>query len=127
MVLKKWLNMAPILFLSVLLQACTAKTVLDIPMSWLEEEVVIEDIHQHYYDFCIAISKLSVYIDGEKHPIKRDCKLGSGNAFKHELKPGYKVFSFNSPKETWEGLAGRRGYALVINGVIVEVIVTTLS
>lgn len=98
----------------------------DVPKSWLKSEVTIEDIHIYYYEFCQSLASRMHY-KGEEHPINEKCELGKGSVFKHDLEPGYKIYEFESPKECWEGLAGRRGYALEIKGEIVETLVTTLN
>jgi hypothetical protein len=99
----------------------------DIPRSWIEEEASINDIHEHDYSLCINLNQRLVLIEGEHHPINLNCKKGTGNPFKHALKPGYKVYRYNSPKEYWEGLSGSKGFVLEIDGEIVETITTTVN
>lgn len=107
--------------------SCCTFTKVDIPRSWITEEVNIEVIHQQSFSFCQSLSKKQVAIEDKLYSIKINCKKGEGNPFKHSLKPGYRVFRFDSPKEYWEGLSGRRGFVLEIDGKLVETIMTSIN
>lgn len=99
----------------------------DIPRSWLIREISLGEIHQANFSFCEAMEKRGVYLEGEQRPLKLECELESGNVFEHELKPGYKIYEFRSPKSCWEDLAGRAGYVLEIDGSLVESKTTSLN
>jgi hypothetical protein len=49
------------------------------------------------------------------------------NEFKSQIKDGDELWSFNSPKATWNQLAGRAGYAIVRGGEVVAAICTMVS
>jgi hypothetical protein len=99
----------------------------DIPTSWITTEASVDDIHDHYFSFCINLSKRQVFIDGTPHPINLNCKRGKGNPFKHSVEPGFKIYRYRSPDEYWAQLAGSEGFVLVSGGKIVEAITTTMN
>lgn len=43
------------------------------------------------------------------------------------MKPGDEIRKFNSPKSSWQRLAGRFGYALVHKGTSIEMVVLRLN
>lgn len=47
--------------------------------------------------------------------------------FKAHVQPGDQIVYFRSPQDTWEGLYGRAGYALVREGVVVHAILTLVN
>lgn len=102
------------------------KTV-DIPDSWIEKEVSIEYVHEHFYTLCKNIEQRSVYVNGEPHGINRKCEKGSGNPFEAELEESYQIFFARSPEETWKKLAGWAGFILVKGGRQIEVITTAVN
>jgi hypothetical protein len=48
-------------------------------------------------------------------------------AFKGKMRPGDKIFDFDSNEESWANLAGRSGYVLVRDGEIVDEFITLLN
>ena len=112
--------------LAIILVGCV-NTGEKIPLSWITGEATIEDIHDHYHSLCLSLQKRKVLIDGEYHPINIECERGTGNPFKRKLKPEFRVYRYNSPKEYWEGLSGSKGFLLEVNGEIVDYISTTVN
>jgi hypothetical protein len=49
------------------------------------------------------------------------------NDFKNQRQANDELWSFNSPKERWDSLAGRAGYAWVRSGKVVAAICTMVS
>ena len=47
--------------------------------------------------------------------------------FKASILPGNVVVYFRSPSDTWDGVYGRAGYALIRNGIVVDAILTLLE
>jgi len=47
--------------------------------------------------------------------------------FKASMLPGDEIWTFSSPPETWQHLAGRAGLALVRKGVPIRTIVTVMN
>jgi hypothetical protein len=48
-------------------------------------------------------------------------------ALKAEMKPGDEIWSFSSPAQTWEDLAGRAGVVLIRDGKVVKMLVTAMN
>jgi hypothetical protein len=44
-----------------------------------------------------------------------------------QMQPGDELWQFNSPKENWQGLAGRAGISLVRDGKVIDSLVTCMS
>jgi hypothetical protein len=44
-----------------------------------------------------------------------------------EMQPGDELWQFSSPKESWQGLAGRAGISLVRDGEVIDSIVMCMS
>ena len=104
-----------LILLSLFLVSFSARAEANIPRGWIVEEVSINDIHEHFYSFCLTL---------KERGIGDNCVKDTENPFQNELVNGYKVYSFNSPEEYWQGLAGRRGFVLEINNQLIESIVT---
>jgi len=47
--------------------------------------------------------------------------------FKRQIKPGDSLVFFRSDRQSWNGLYGREGYALVRRGKVVKVMIGVLS
>ncbi len=47
--------------------------------------------------------------------------------FKSQIKPGDKIFAFESSQESWEHLAGRAGYELVRDEEVIASIITRMN
>ena len=47
--------------------------------------------------------------------------------FKTGIRPGDELWYFCSPAETWQQLAGRRGYAILRDGRVVDHVLTKLN
>ena len=49
------------------------------------------------------------------------------NQFKSQILPGDKIFDFTTSPESWKKLAGRQGYVLVRDGVVIATFVTLMN
>ena len=110
----------------IFLISCAANKI-DIPRQWIIEEITIEDIHEHFYSMCLKLNERSIYVEGKVVPINRNCEKQVGNPFKHVLSAGYKVYLYDSPREYWRSLAGRRGFVLEVDGKLIETIETAVN
>ena len=94
--------------------------------SWLTKKISIDDIHESENNICLFMEELEVWVDNNKQEVNNKeskCIKKTGNPFKHELKKGYRVFEYRGR----EGRRLEKGYALVVDGVIVEVIVDFIA
>jgi hypothetical protein len=93
-----------------------------IPKEWLVEKVSVEQAEQMFPGVVDERTKLTPQIAkpfGYQHD--------QWEALKAEMKPGDELWTFSSPADYWQHLAGRLGIALVRDGKIVDVIVTTMN
>jgi len=47
--------------------------------------------------------------------------------FKRKYSKGSEIYFFTSSPESWEGLYGRQGYALIRNNTVIEIIITLMN
>lgn len=135
------MKLIKILTILLLLVGCASKPNIKhseknvISHSWITKLSSIEEIHEGNYNLCRAFPKTKhkdpnfVQEEGKSYPLedfiflKDECIKETGNPFSHSLKDGYKVYDYS-------GREGRRletGYALVVDGVIVDVIVRMIA
>ena len=82
-----------------------------VPFSWLFEPVDVDEMESDWLD------KPSPYgVPSEEW-----------KEFKSQMKEGDEIRAFSSPRDFWENLAGRAGYALVRKGKAISGIVTMMN
>lgn len=95
-----------------------------IPHAWLTTETSIDAINNLYSSFCKSRVRackrpeVVTVLSCEKGEEKKTCII-TGNPFKHPLTEGHKVYQFKNPKNSHY----EAGWALIIHGVIVEIII----
>jgi len=92
------------------------------PLAWLEERISIEEAERR---FTPMPDDRSSYVPQLRKP------FGFRNARREELKArvqvGDEIWTFRSPPETWEDLAGRAGVALVRENKMIDAVVTAMN
>ena len=82
-----------------------------VPSTWLFDAVDIDEIESDWLD------KPGPYgVSGEEW-----------KELKSQMKEGDEIRAFSSPKDYWENLAGRAGYALVREGKAIAGIITMMN
>ena len=90
-----------------------------IPPSWLQEKISVAEAEATHPG-----------VDDERRSRHPELAKPFGGlnsrweALKSEMKPGDEIWTFSSPADYWEHLAGRAGVALVRHGKAVKTIVT---
>ena len=83
----------------------------NVPPEWLFDPVDIDEMESDWLD------KPGPYGVPKKEWVK----------LKSQMEEHDEIFSFSSPPQSWENLAGRAGYALVRDGEVVASIVTMMN
>jgi hypothetical protein len=93
-----------------------------VPKEWLVEKISVKQAEQMFPGVNDERTKFTPEIArpfGYQHD--------RWEALKAEMKTGDELWTFSSPADYWKNFAGRLGIALVRNGKIVDVIVTTMN
>ena len=93
-----------------------------IPVTWLQEKVTVaqaEAAHPGITDDRIARFPDAGKPFGFQHQKWED--------FKAAILPGDELWTFSSPADSWQHLAGRAGIALVRNGVPAQTFVAVMN
>lgn len=93
-----------------------------IPVAWLQEKVTVaqaEAAHPGITDDRIARFPDAGKPFGFQHQKWED--------FKAAMLPGDELWTFSSPADSWQHLAGRAGIAIVRNGVPIRSFVTAMN
>jgi hypothetical protein len=93
-----------------------------IPKAWLDKKVTIAEAEAEHPG--IRDERVQRFPDAAK-PF--GFKSGQWEAIKAAMQPGDELWTFVSPKESWENLAGRAGIAVVRDGNPVMVLTTMLN
>ena len=93
-----------------------------IPKSWLDKKVTIAEAEAAHPG--ISDERVQRFPDAAK-PF--GFKSGQWEAIKAAMQPGDELWTFISPAESWENLAGRAGIAVVRDGNPVMVLTTMLN
>ena len=79
----------------------------------------------------VARSRPASSFPASEHYPPLEGRLSRGDpdaiGFRNEMRPGDEVWSFCSPPEDWRAKGGRKGVALVRNGLVVRSVVTMLN
>ena len=102
--------------------ACAADDMSLIPKAWLDKKVTIAEAEAAHPG--INDERVQRFPDAAK-PF--GFKSGQWEAIKAAMQPGDELWTFVSPKESWENLAGRAGIAVVRDGNPVMVLTTMLN
>ncbi len=93
-----------------------------IPKAWLDKKVSIEEaeaLHPGVHDERVQrmpdIAKPFGFLNG------------AWEALKAAMQPGDELWTFASPPESWQNLAGRAGVAVVRDGNPIKIIVTRMN
>jgi hypothetical protein len=90
-----------------------------IPESWLKERLQTTDVNELFKRELLNLG-LS---DSDRHELlskgPSPTWLDKWRQFIPQMLPGYELWSFESPPETWANLAGAAGYAIVRSGRII--------
>ena len=92
------------------------------PMEWLDRKISVSQAEAEnpgIDDERVARFPEAASAFGFQH--------GRWTASKADLKPGDELWTFASPPEAWQHLAGRAGIALVRSGKIVQTFVTRMN
>jgi hypothetical protein len=93
-----------------------------IPNQWLDRQVNVEEAevaHPGITDDRVARFPEAAKPFAFKHREWEELKAA--------MQPGDEIWTFSSPTNSWQDLAGRAGVALVRNGTPVKVIVTMMN
>lgn len=93
-----------------------------IPMAWLQKKVTIaaaEGEHHGITDDRIVRAPDAAKPFGFQHQAWEE--------FKAAMLPGDEIWTFSSPQDSWQHLAGRTGIALVRKGIPIRTIVTLMN
>jgi hypothetical protein len=93
-----------------------------IPKAWLDKKVTIAEAEAEHPG--IRDERVQRFPDAAK-PF--GFKNGQWEAIKAAMQPGDELWTFVSPKESWENLAGRAGIAVVRDGNPIMVLTTMLN
>jgi len=93
-----------------------------IPKEWLQKPISVAEAEAAYPG--IRDDRVKRFPDAAK-------PFGFMNAewesLKAEMQPGDELWTFSSPPESWQDLAGRAGIALVRNGAPVKILLGALN
>jgi hypothetical protein len=92
-----------------------------IPNAWLKERMETTDFGEVFKDH---LTRLGLS-ESDLHPAPKARE--AWRVFIGQMTGGDELWFFESPPETWGGLAGRSGYAIVRSGSIVDSMVTAKS
>jgi hypothetical protein len=84
-----------------------------IPKDWLQERATAAEAEAHH--------------TSPEWPVPFGALNAEWEQMLTQMQPGDELWSFASPRESWEQLAGRAGYALVRDGVAIAVLVTMMN
>jgi hypothetical protein len=93
-----------------------------IPKAWLDKKVSIEEaeaLHPGVHDERVRSMPEIAKPFGFLH--------GPWEELKAQLQPGDELWTFSSPAESWQNLAGRAGVAVVRDGNPIKVITTGMN
>jgi hypothetical protein len=93
-----------------------------IPKSWLEKKVSVEEaeaLHPGVHDERTARMPEIGKPFGFMH--------GQWEALKAQMQAGDELWTFRSPDQSWQDLAGRAGVVLVRNGVPIKALTTMMN
>jgi len=92
------------------------------PLAWLQERISIEEAEHRF---------MPTPDDRTKHVPELRKPFGFLNARWEELKArmqmGDEIWTFRSPPETWQDLAGSAGVALVRENRVIDAVVTAMN
>ena len=92
------------------------------PRAWLQERISIEEAERR---FMPTPDDRSNYVPQLRKP------FGFLNArwekLKARVQAGDEIWTFRSPPETWQDLAGRAGVALVRDNKVIDAVVTIMN
>jgi hypothetical protein len=93
-----------------------------IPKAWLDKKISIEEaeaLHPGVHDERVRSMPEIAKPFGFLH--------GKWEALKAAMQPGDELWTFASPPDSWQDLAGRAGIAVVHDGTPIQVIVTSMN
>lgn len=93
-----------------------------IPVAWLQEKVTIAEEEVEHPG--ITDDRIARFPDAAK-PFGFQHR--EWEQFKAAMLPGDELWTFSSPADYWEHIAGRAGIALVRKGVPIRTIVTLMN
>lgn len=93
-----------------------------IPKEWLQEKLSVADAEAAHPG--ITDDRVTRFPDAGR-PF--GFQHGEWEELKAAMLPGDELWAFSSPAESWKHLAGRAGFAVVRDGVPIQVIVTVMN
>jgi hypothetical protein len=93
-----------------------------IPKEWLQKPISVPEAEAAYPG--ITDDRVKRFPDAAK-PF--GFMNGEWEALKAEKRPGDELWTFSSPPESWQDLAGRAGLALVRNGAPVKILIGAMN
>lgn len=93
-----------------------------IPKEWLDKPISIAEAEAAHPG--ITDDRIQRFPDAARPFGFNNAKW---EAFKAEMQPGDELWTYSSPAESWQALAGRAGIALVRNGTPIATLITVMN
>ena len=93
-----------------------------IPKDWLQKQITVAEAETAYPG--ITDDRVKNFPDAGKPFGFRHAEW---EALKAHMQPGDELWTFMSPPQSWQALAGRAGIALVRNGAPIEVMIGAMN